>query len=402
MIKPFNGLRPHVQYAQEVLAPPYDIVNSEEARVLAENKPLTFLHITKAEIDFPADNDPHDPKVYLQAQENFKVLLKNNILEQDTTPCYYLYRIDTGKRVKTGLVATVSMQAYLDNKVRLHELTRADKEADRAKFIDTLNAQISPVMLTYRSTGEVEKLYESILDKPPLYSVNDHEGNIHQLWQVTDQYLIDEITHYFDTLGVLYIADGHHRCAAAAQVAKIQKENEGAQSILSVLYPQNELCILGYHRVVKDLNGMNAETLLIALSKDFTVKAVDHPLQPSQSGEIGMYVNKQWYCLNLHENLFKEELMDSLEVSILAQHILEPFLNIHDQQKDKRIEFVGGEKSLGECQQRVDHGDMAVAFTLYPTSIEQLLAVSDQEKIMPTKSTWFEPKLADGLISYKW
>ena len=400
LIRPFAGLRPAKGRAGDVIAPPYDVLDSVEARARARGRPWSFLHISKAEIDLPEDTDPHDPAVYQQAAANLQGLLDAGVLQRDDRPCYYVYRLVMGEHRQTGLVAAASVSDYDRNRIRKHEYTRPDKEDDRVRQIEALNAQTGPVLLAYRSRPEVEALLESISAGEPDCDLVADDGIAHSLWVVRDSGQIDAISAAFDAMDTLYIADGHHRSAAASRVAATRAAaHDDAGYFLAVLFPHNQMQILDYNRVVRDLNGMTPETFLAGLTGNFTVTPVAAPCHPQRPGEFGMYLGGQWYRLGIHAERVPNDPVGRLDVSLLADNLL-VLLGITDPRRDRRIDFVGGVRGLAELERRVDSGEMQVAFSMYPTRMEDLMAVADANRVMPPKSTWFEPKLADGLVSH--
>ncbi|HFD81070.1 MAG TPA: DUF1015 domain-containing protein [Gammaproteobacteria bacterium] len=402
LIRPFAGLRPLPERANEVVAPPYDVLNSEEARERAAGRPWSFLHISKAEIDLPEGTDPYDPAVYARAAENLERMLQAGILKRDPKPVYYVYRLTMGDHSQTGLVAAASVAEYDRNRIRKHEFTRPAKEDDRVRQIEALNAQTGPVLLAYRAQPEVDQLIESVTSSPPEYDLEADDGVRHTLWVVDDEQLIRRLTEAFDRMDAIYIADGHHRSAAASRVAASLNRGPDAMSsyFLSVIFPHDQMKILDYNRVVKDLNGLGKEELLQRIGESFDIRQEQQPVSPARPGEFGMYLDGHWYRLNIHPELVPEDPVARLDVSLLADHLLRPLLGIEDPRTDPRIDFVGGIRGLGELEKRVDSGEMALAFSMYPTSMDDLMAVADADEVMPPKSTWFEPKLADGLVSH--
>jgi uncharacterized protein (DUF1015 family) len=385
-----------------VVAPPYDVLNSEEARQRAAGRPWSFLHISKAEIDLPEGTDPYDAAVYAKAAENLQKMLDAGVLRRNPQPAYYVYRLTMGEHVQTGLVAVASVAAYDANRIRKHEFTRPAKEDDRVRQIEALNAQTGPVLLAYKSQPDVDQLIASVTAAPPEYDLMADDGIGHTFWVVNDAAVIDRLTAAFDAMPAIYIADGHHRSAAASRVAAALNRGPDAMSsyFLSVIFPHDQMKILDYNRVVKDLNGLSKQALLEKLGADFDVSEQDSAVSPAGPGEFGMYLGGQWYLLKIHAERIPADPVGRLDVSLLANSLLEPLLGIHDPRSDPRIDFVGGIRGLGELEKRVDSGDMAVAFSMFPTSMEDLMAVADANEVMPPKSTWFEPKLADGLISH--
>jgi uncharacterized protein (DUF1015 family) len=408
LIHPFAGLRPLPQYTQEVIAPPYDVLNTEEARHRAAGHPLNFLHVSKPEIDLPSGIDPYAPLVYSKGAENLQLLLAQGILRQDAQPCYYLYGLTMGHHHQIGLVAVANVADYNSNRIRKHELTRPDKEDDRVRHIDTLNAQTGPVFLTYKHDPAIDTLVKTLTASPPLVKVTAADGVVHTLWKVDEPSQIDIFTRTFDTMTCLYIADGHHRSAAAARVAALRRANnphhtgeEAYNYFLSVIFPDNQMQILDYNRVIQNLNGLTTSEFFTHIIHNFDVHPSSQAVKPQTSGEFGMYLQRQWYRLQLHPDKIPfTDPVARLDVSLLTEHLLTPILGINDLRRDKRIDFVGGIRGLSELEKLVDRGDMVVAFSLYPTSMRALMAVADADQIMPPKSTWFEPKLADGLVSH--
>ncbi len=405
LIRSFAGLRP--KHAIDVIAPPYDVLNTEEARLRAEGHPWSFLHISKPEIDLPVDTDPHSPVVYAKGKENLHKMLAADILQQDAQACYYLYGLAMGDHYQIGLVAAANVIDYNNNRIRKHELTRPDKEDDRVQQIDALNTQTGPVFLTYKHHLTIDELVNNLIKQPPEVQVTADDGVIHTLWIINDSDHIKTITTTFDNIDCLYIADGHHRSAAASRVAaKRQTDNpqhtgeEAYNYFLTVIFPDDQMQILDYNRVIKDLNGLTPEQFLQQLANSFIVIPSNSAVKPQQNGEFGMYLDGKWYKLVIHPDKVLNDPVASLDVSLLTDNIFHPILNITDLRRDKRIDFVGGIRGLSELEKRVNSNEMQVAFSLYPTSMKQLMWVADAEKIMPPKSTWFEPKLADGIVSH--
>ncbi len=402
LIRPFAGLRPVPERAEEVVAPPYDVLNSAEARERAAGKPWSFLHISKAEIDLPEDTDPYDPAVYAKSAENLQKMLDEGILIREDKDCYYAYRLIMDGHSQIGLVAAASVADYDTNRVRKHEYTRPAKEDDRVRQIEALNAQTGPVLLTYRSQDDMDTILADVAKTEPLVDVTADDGVQHTFWVINDDATIAKISAGFDAMNAIYIADGHHRSASASRVAKTKggDGNQNSDYFLSVIYPHNQMKILDYNRVVKDLNGLSKDELLQKLEGKFEVNAEDAAVSPSKPTEFGMYVDGQWYRLNINADLIPNDPVASLDVSLLADNLIEPALGISDPRTDNRIDFVGGIRGLGELEKRVNSGEMAIAFSLFPTRMEALMDVADANEVMPPKSTWFEPKLADGLVSH--
>ncbi len=399
LIRPFAGLRPVSGRAEEVVAPPYDVLNSTEARARAADRPWSFLHISKAEIDLPEGTDPYTDVVYERAAANLQAMLQEGVLVRDPAPCYYVYRLVMGEHRQTGLVAAASVAAYDSNRIRKHEFTRPDKEDDRVRQIEALQAQTGPVLLAYKSQPEVDALLESETARAPDVDLVADDGVGHTLWVVREQQVIEKISSAFDVMPALYIADGHHRSAAASRVAASHGGSDAASWFLTVIFPHRQMQILDYNRVVRDLAGMSAETFLARVAERFTLVPAGEPVHPQGPGHFGMYLAGQWYRLAARPEDIPADPVGRLDVSVLAGNLLSPLLGIEDPRRDRRIDFVGGIRGLAELERRVDSGEMAVAFSMYATRMEDLMAVADAGEVMPPKSTWFEPKLADGLVS---
>jgi uncharacterized protein (DUF1015 family) len=402
LIRPFRALRPASGRAAEVLAPPYDVLSSAEARERAKGKPWSFLHISKPEIDLDPAIDPYDRAVYAKAADNLQRMIKAGVLMRDATPLYYVYRLTWRGREQTGLAAVALVAHYKTNRVRRHELTTPVKEDDRVRQIEAVNAQTGPVMIAYPHAPAIDAmLAEAALDAATV-DVTADDGVRHQMWVVDDEPTIGALTRAFDALPAIYIADGHHRSAAAARVADARGGNTGSHGyFLSVIFPHHQMTILDYNRVLRELNGRSPEQLLAALRERFTLTASDQPVRPQASGEFGMFLASRWYRLTLDPTLMpSNDPIGRLPVTLLARNVLEPLFGIADQRTDKRIDFVGGARGLEGLERRVSSGEMAVAFALYPTQMTDLMAVADAGLIMPPKSTWFEPKLADGMVNH--
>lgn len=407
LIRPFAGLRPLSEFAAQVLAPPYDVLSSEEARHRAQNKPHSFLHISKPEIDLDPAISVYDVQVYAKGAQSLQHLIAERVLQQDVQPYYYLYRLIMGAHQQTGIVAVANVADYDTNRIRKHEFTRPDKEDDRVRHIDVLNAQTGPVFLTYPHHEVIDTLVARLTVAAPNIDVTTEDGIQHTLWVVDQATDITLITETFDQMPNLYIADGHHRSAAASRVAAQRKAmnpkhtgDESYNYFLSVIFPDNQMKILDYNRVTQDLNQLSPEQFLHAIQQSFTVIASDTPVKPQKAGEFGMYLAQQWYKLTIQPEKIPADPVASLDVSLLADYLIAPILGITDPRRDKRIDFVGGIRGLPELEKRVNSGEMAVAFALYPTSLAALMAVADVGQVMPPKSTWFEPKLADGMVSH--
>ena len=405
LIKPFRALRPAPGRAAEVLAPPYDVLSSAEARERAEGKPWSFLHVSKAEIDLPPATDPYDAAVYAKAAENLRRMIEAGVLVRDAKACYYVYRLTWRGHVETGFAAVASIADYASNRIRKHELTTHAKEDDRVRQIEAVNAQTGPVMLAYPTVPQIDALLASAAAGAPAVDVTADDDVRHQLWVIADDAAIAALTAAVDALPALYIADGHHRSAAALRVAQA-RGGEGPHSyFLAVLLPQQQMTILDYNRVLRDLNGHTAEQILTELARRFIVAPSDGPVRPAAAEEVGMVLGGRWYRLTLRPELAAAALKSAdpvatLPVTLVAQNIIEPIFGVTDPRRDKRIDFVGGGRGLEELERLVVSGRMAAAFALYPTQMSDLMAVADADAIMPPKSTWFEPKLADGMASH--
>ena len=408
LIRPFSGLRPAAGRASDVAAPPYDVLSTAEARVRVAGKPWSFLHISKPEIDLPPETDPYAAVVYAKAAENLQKMLAAGVLIRDEAPCYYAYRIVMGAHSQTGLVAAASVADYDTNRIRKHEFTRPDKEDDRVRQIDALNAQTGPVLLAYPAAPAVDAILAQASKGLPDADVTADDGIRHTIWLIRDAATITQLTQAFDAMHAIYIADGHHRSAAASRVAAARKaanpQHTGEESynyFLSVIFPHHEMKIMDYNRVMTDLNGLSKEQFLGRLGEKFSVESVAGQLKPTKPGEFGMYLAGNWYRLTINADLIPlADPVARLDVSLLQNNLIAPVLGISDPRRDKRIDFVGGIRGLAELEKRVDSGEMAVAFALFATSMEDLMAVADAGEVMPPKSTWFEPKLADGLVSH--
>src|SRR5436190_9501570 len=402
LIRPFRALRPVPTRAREVIAPPYDVLSSAEARERAEGKPWSFLHVSKAEIDLPVGTDPYAPAVYATAAENLERMRTEAVLMRDANPYYYAYRATwTGGR-QTGLACVASLEAYATSRIKKHELTTPVKEDDRVRQIEALNAQTGPVMMAYPHSPELDRALRRATERDPDVTVTADDDVTHELWVIGDAAVIEDFTAKFEALPALYIADGHHRSAAAARVAAARGGIEGSHRyFLSVIFPHHEMTILDYNRVIRDLNGRTPEQLLSEIAGRYAVSPAQSPVRPTAASEVGMCLGGRWYQLRLLPRLMPQgDPIARLPITLLARNLIEPLLGITDPRTDKRIDFIGGGRGLSELERRVGSGEMAVAFALYPTSMDDLIAVSDVGAIMPPKSTWFEPKLADGMVSH--
>ncbi|NBO48421.1 MAG: DUF1015 domain-containing protein [Chitinophagia bacterium] len=404
IIFPFKAVRPQASLAQQVGAPPYDVLSSEEARKAAATNPYSFLHVTKSEIDMPLDLSIYDASVYEKARLNLESMLSSGVLFKEEKECYYIYELVMNGRSQTGLVCCSSVDDYENNVIKKHEFTRPEKEQDRIQHISSTGAQTGNVFLAYRNNATIDEIISKWKKtQAPQYDFIADDGITHRIWVVNDDATIRNITDTFQQqIPCTYIADGHHRAASAAKVRKALGAKAGPEAgkFLTTLFPANELKILPYNRVVKELGGMTEGEFLSALQDDFSISQYDIPVEPSGIHEFGVYLNKKWYHLTALEGTYTEDPIGVLDVTILSNNVLEKLLDINDQRTDKRIDFVGGIRGLKELEKRVDSGEMKVAFSFYPVSIEQLFDIADSGNVMPPKSTWFEPKLRDGLLTH--
>ena len=412
LIKPFAGLRPAPGRAAEVAAPPYDVMSAAEARAMVAGRPWSFLHISRPEVDLPEGVDPYAPEVYAKARENLDRMLAEGVLVRDPAPHYYCYRLTMGEHSQTGLVAAASVAAYDADRIKRHELTRPVKEDDRVRQIDALNAQTGPVFLVYRAQAAIDDVLARVSTAAPDVDITAADGVRHELWVISDQARVDALSAAFDALDALYVADGHHRSAAASRVAAARRsatpdvtpeviEDESYEYFLSVIFPHDQMRIMAYNRVARDLHGNTPEQFIEHLSVPFAIEGGVGAVSPERPAEFGMYLGGHWYRLDLdHERIPFDDPVGRLDVSLLQDNLIEPLLGIVDPRRDDRIDFVGGIRGPGALSARVDSGEMAVAFSLFPTRMDDLMAVADAGEMMPPKSTWFEPKLADGLVSH--
>jgi uncharacterized protein (DUF1015 family) len=407
-VKAFRAIRPVSEKAADVAALPYDVYNREEAREAVAGKPYSFLRVDRPETTMDPNIDLYDPAVYRQAQKNLQRLISDHVLIQDEQKQFYLYALKMGEHEQTGLVACTSVDEYLDGHIKKHELTRSEKEQDRIHHVDSCDANTGPIFLTYRHQEEIDQRVEKIRAEEPLYDFTADDGIRHRVWHVRNAEDISGFIQAFEKVPALYIADGHHRAASAVKVAQMRRKAHPGYSgeepfnyFLSVIFPDDQLDILDYNRVVKDLNGLTPEDFMAALQKKCDVEPIAHPYRPDRKGYFGMYFNNQWYQLKIHDEFAaKGDPVKGLDVSILQDQILSPILGIGDPRVDQRIDFVGGIRGLKELERRV-HTDMQVAFSMYPTSVQELMSIADAGLLMPPKSTWFEPKLRSGLFIHK-
>lgn len=408
-VKPFQCIRPNKGVADRVAALPYDVYNRKEATEEVKKEPYSFLKIDRAETQFDDSVDTYDDKVYAKAKELLDSMIADGTFEEDSTECYYVYELIMDGRSQTGLVACSSIDDYMNNTIKKHENTREDKELDRIRHVDTCDAQTGPIFLAYRSNLSISQVINEVKQSDTLYGFTAPDGVVHNVWRISDTDKITKIQNAFSMIKSIYIADGHHRAASAVKVGlKRRNENpeyEGTEEFnyfLSVLFPEDQLMIMPYNRVVKDLNGYSTEEYLEKIAKEFTIEACGNKAYaPESKGCFGMYLNHNWYKLTAKKELLNtSDPVEALDVSILQNYLLNPVLGIGDPRIDKRIDFIGGIRGLGELEKRVSE-DMTVAFSMYPTGITELFAVSDAGKLMPPKSTWFEPKLRSGLFIHK-
>ena len=402
-ISPFKALRPAAEFAKQVASRPYDVLNSKEAKTEAQGNNVSFLHITKSEIDLSETVDVHAQEVYDKAKENLDAFISRKVLFRESKACYYIYELTMNGKSQTGLVCGSSVDDYENNLIKKHEFTRPEKEQDRINHIKTSGAQTGNVFLAYRNVAEIDALINKWKERSPVYNFTADDNIQHTIWIVNDDKIIEKISTLFkEKVPCTYIADGHHRAASAAKVrAALGKDaTDGANIFLTTLFPSDQLYIMDYNRVVTDLNGLSNEDFLSAIKNKFTVEKADKAFSPANLHEFGMYLNKQWYHLTANKDSYTDDPIGILDISILSDNILDPFLNIKDQRTDKRIDFVGGIRGLKELEKRVNDGEMAVAFSLHPVTIQQLFDIADSGNVMPPKSTWFEPKLRDGLLTH--
>ena len=410
VFRPFKALRPTPEYASKVAALPYDVMNSEEAKVMVEGNPYSFLHVDKAEVDLPDCTDIYCDEVYAKANENLLKLESDGICQMDETPCFYIYQQIMNGRAQTGLVGCAWVDDYINNRIKKHELTRADKEADRIRHVDTCDANTGPIFLCYKGQAEITDIIDAYKQGTPEYDFTTDDGISNTVWVINDAEACKKLADLLGNVGDFYIADGHHRCASAVNVAKMRREQnpdyngtEEFNFFLAVLFPAESLEIMDYNRVVKDLNNNTESEFIDKIKADFVIEDApcDGAYHPEAKHTFGMYMGGKWYKLTAKDGTFDpQNPVDQLDVSILQKNLLTPILNIGDPRTDKRIDFIGGIRGLGELERLVDSG-MAVAFSMYPTTLDDLMAIADANLIMPPKSTWFEPKLLSGLFIHK-
>lgn len=410
VVKPFKAVRPEKNLADKVAALPYDVMNSEEAREMVKDNPYSFLHVDKAEIDLEPSIDLYSKQVYEKARENLNKMIAEKTLMQDGEGYLYIYRQVMDGRVQTGLVGCTSIDEYMKDVIKKHEHTRADKEQDRINHVDYCDANTGPIFLTYRNKKEISDIVETWTKKEPVYNFVSEDGIAHMVWVIDCKDTIENLCDLFKGVDYLYIADGHHRAASAVKVGKMRREqnpdftgNEEFNFFLSVIFPDEDLYVMDYNRVVKDLNGLSTEEYMLKTAEKFDVSLYEGegPYKPSSKHTYGMYLDGKWYKLTAKEGTYNlNDPVDRLDVSILQNNLLDPILGIKDPRTDKRIDFIGGIRGLKELERRVE-GGMKVAFSMFATTIDDLMAIADAGKVMPPKSTWFEPKLRSGLFVHK-
>ncbi|HOU51885.1 MAG: DUF1015 domain-containing protein [Smithella sp.] len=409
LVLPFKAVRPDKKFVAQVAALPYDVMTREEGQKAVAGNPLSFMHVEKSEIDVPDNTKSNDDLIYQTAKRNFIDMRVKGILIQDESPCFYIYRQQMGSQVQTGIVGLMSAAEYDAGKIKKHELTRKDKEEDRIKHVDTVNAQTGPVFISYRECQGLNRIVDQISSGVPEYDFTAEDGVKHTVWVVADTRHIEEIKKEFLAVDALYIADGHHRAAAATTIARNRRSQNSSQpssneyeSVLAVFFPHTQLKVMDYNRAVKDLNGLTPEQFIEKISLKFTVRKNFTARSPQQFHDFGMYLGGQWYKLTIKEGVYNaNDPVASLDAAILQEHLLYPVLNIQDPRVDDRIKFIGGIRGMDELEKLVNQDGFAVAFALYPTSMEQIIKVADAGAIMPPKSTWFEPKLRSGLFTHR-
>lgn len=408
VIRPFKGIRPIKELANKIAALPYDVMDSDEAREMVKGNPYSFLHVDKAEIDLPNDIDAYDERVYEKAKENLDKMIEKGYYIEDEKPKFYIYRQVMKGRSQVGLVGCASIDDYTNNIIKKHELTREDKEIDRINHVYKCEAHTGPIFLTYRANKNISNIINEWMKKEPVYDFKSEDGVSHTVWIIEDEGTVNKISELFKSVEYLYIADGHHRSASAVKVGHIKRaENEDYTGdeefnyFLSISYPDSELEVLDYNRTVKDLNGLSKEEFLNKVSENFIVTKSNEQVKPKEKHTFGMYLEKQWYLLEARNGIFNpDDPVDQLDVSILQNNLLKPILGIDDPRKSKRIKFVGGIRGLKELERRADT-DMKVSFSMYATTTDDIMDIADSGRIMPPKSTWFEPKPRSGLFIHK-
>jgi len=410
ILKPFKGIRPAAEMVKRVACRPYDVLDEKEARIEANGDPYSFYHVIKPEIDFPDGYNVYAPEIYEKGKANFEKMKADGVFKQDATDCYYIYSQRMNGRTQYGIVGCAAVDDYLNDVIKKHELTRPDKEEDRKNHVRVGNMNAEPVFFAYPNVPALDAIVSDIVKAKPEYDIVTDDGIGHTFWVVSDAGIIDQITHHFANIPATYVADGHHRTAAAALVGKERRDKNPGHNgteeynfFLAVHFPDNQLHIMDYNRVIKDLNNMSPDELISKLGESFTIEKKGAPeYRPAKLHEFSMYIDGNWYALTAKPGTYNDhDPIGVLDVTILSERVLSPLFNITDLRKDKRIEFVGGLRGLGELKRRVDSGEMKVAFALYPVTMKQLIDIADSGKIMPPKTTWFEPKLRSGLVIHE-
>ncbi|MCD4706361.1 MAG: DUF1015 family protein [Candidatus Sabulitectum sp.] len=406
VVRPFRGLRPSREFAEKIASPPYDVLDSNEARNLVKDNPLSFLRVVKPEVDLPSEIDLYSAEVYQQGARNLRRLMEDGLMVQDVKPCFYFYRQIMGNHSQTGLVASVSAEDYDNNIIKKHEFTRKEKEEDRIRHIETQNAQCGPVFLTYPDLNNLDTIQQSVCDGEPEYDFAADDGIQHTFWVITDEETNRRISEFFKSdIPFLYVADGHHRSASGAIIARRRKDANPGHSgseeynyFLAVIFPKSQMKILAYNRAVQDLKGRTPVQFIEEVSKKFSVEKTG-AREPSRNQEFSMYLDSNWYTIKpLADTFPKDDPVKSLDASILQENLLQPVLGVDNPRTATHIKFVGGIRGTTELEKLVNSGKYSVAFSMYPTSVDQLIAVADSGNVMPPKSTWFEPKLRSGLV----
>ena len=408
VVRAFKGIRPVEELASKIAALPYDVMNSEEAREMVKGNPHSFLHVDRAEIDLDPSIDVHDKRVYEKARENLDKMISDGEYIQDDHPCLYIYRQIMNGRAQTGLVFCASIDDYINNNIKKHEFTRADKELDRINHVDYCDANTGPIFLTYKEDDVASEVIKAWCKRKPIYDFTSEDGISHIVWVIDNEIIVNEIIALFKDVNAFYIADGHHRSASAVKVGLKRREanpnytgEEEFNYFLAVAFPDNDLMVMDYNRVVKDTNGLTKEQLIEKLSDKFIITRSETQVKPSKKHTFGMFIEDEWYLLAAKDGIFdKENPIDSLDVAILQNNVLTPILGIEDVRTSDRIDFIGGIRGIDELERRV-HKDMKIAFSMYPTEVSDIMKVADIGEVMPPKSTWFEPKLRSGLFVHK-
>ena len=407
VVRPFCAIRPRADIASAVAALPYDVYNRAEAKAETQREPLSFLCIDRAESQLGDDVDTYDPRVYEKARQLMEARIEDNTFIQDEKPCFYIYELIMDGRSQTGIVGCASIDDYISGTIKKHENTRADKEVDRIKHVDALSAQTGPIFLAYRGRDDLREVIKKVKSSATLYDFTSPDGVTHRVWMIADPSDIGAVEKAFNDTESIYIADGHHRCASAVKVGQKRRQEhpdytgkEEFNYFLSVLFADEELMIMDYNRVIKDLNGHTPKEIIDILSSKGSIEKLEGQFKPEHKGEVGVYLDNNWYRFRFDDSLIPDDVVEGLDVSVLQNNVLEPVFGIKDPKTDKRIDFVGGIRGLDELEKRVSQ-DCKIAFAMFPTSISELFDVADASLLMPPKSTWFEPKLRSGLFIHK-